>query len=101
MSNTWFKRVEKRKVTFRVGENETKIDFVLIKRAPMVYAKCGGNPWGVPARIVVSRYNKKIRNVVRKTCTERRKISLLKEVNIRKLFEENVIELFDVGAPNL
>ena len=29
MSNTWFKREEKRKVTFRNGVNETKIDFVL------------------------------------------------------------------------
>ena len=25
-SNTWFKREEKRKVTFRMGENETEID---------------------------------------------------------------------------
>ena len=31
MSNTLFKREEKRKVTFRMGENETVIDFVLIK----------------------------------------------------------------------
>ena len=32
VSNTWFKRKEKRKVTFRIGENETKVDFVLIKK---------------------------------------------------------------------
>ena len=32
MSNTWFKREGKRKVTFIMGENETKIDFVLIKK---------------------------------------------------------------------
>ena len=32
MSNTWFKREEKRKVTFKIGENETEIDFVLIKK---------------------------------------------------------------------
>ena len=31
MSNTWIKR-EKRKVTLRVGENDTKIDFVLTKK---------------------------------------------------------------------
>ena len=31
MSNTWFKREENMKVTFRMGENETEIDFVLIK----------------------------------------------------------------------
>ena len=31
VSNTWFKREEKRKVAFRMGENEIEIDFVLIK----------------------------------------------------------------------
>ena len=30
-SNTWLKRDEKRKVTFRLGENETEIDFVLTR----------------------------------------------------------------------
>ena len=44
---------------------------------------------------------KKIRNVSRKTCAERRKITLLKDVKIRKQFEEKVIQLVDVGAPNL
>ena len=38
---------------------------------------------------------KKIRKVVRKTCAERRKISLLKDVKIRKRFEEKVIKLVD------
>ena len=28
MSSTWSKREEKRKVTFRIGGNETEIDFV-------------------------------------------------------------------------
>ena len=32
MSNTWLKREEKRKVTFRMGENETGIVFVLIMK---------------------------------------------------------------------
>ena len=32
MSNTWSKREEKRKVTFRMGENEREIDFVLMKK---------------------------------------------------------------------
>ena len=32
MSNTWSKREEKRKVTFRIGENETEINFVLTKK---------------------------------------------------------------------
>ena len=33
---------------------------------------------------------RKIRKVVRKTCTERRKITLLKDVKIRKRLEEKV-----------
>ena len=32
VSNTWFRREEKRKVTLRMGENETEIDFVLTKK---------------------------------------------------------------------
>ena len=32
VSNTWPKREEKMKVTFRMGENETEIGFVLIKK---------------------------------------------------------------------
>ena len=39
--------------------------------------------------------------VVRKTCAERIRITLLKDVKIRKRFEEKVTELVDVGAPNL
>ena len=31
MSHTWLKREEEWKVTLRIGENETGIDFVLIK----------------------------------------------------------------------
>ena len=44
---------------------------------------------------------KKIRKVVKKACAERRKIRLLKDVKIRKRFEEKVITLVDAGASNL
>ena len=42
----------------------------------------------------------KIRKVVRKTCTEIRKIGLLKDVKTRKRFEENVMELVDIAIQN-
>ena len=32
VSNTWLKREEMRKVTLRMGENETENDFVLINK---------------------------------------------------------------------
>ena len=44
---------------------------------------------------------RKVRKVVGKICTERRKIALLKDVKIGKRFEEEVIELVDVEAPHL
>ena len=44
---------------------------------------------------------RKIRKVVRKMCAERRKITLLKDVKIRKRFEEKLTKLVDAGVPNL
>ena len=44
---------------------------------------------------------RKIRKVVRNTHSERRKITLLKDVKIRKRFEEKVTKLVVDGAPNL
>ena len=32
VSNTWYKRDEKKKVSFIMGKNETEIEFVLIKK---------------------------------------------------------------------
>ena len=43
------------------------------------------------ALVVADIDTKKMRNVVRKTCTERRKIRLLKDLMIRKRFEEKLI----------
>ena len=51
--------------------------------------------------LVADKHKKKIRNVVRKTCTEKRKISLLKDLKIMERFEENVIEIVDGGVPNI
>ena len=83
MSNTWSKREEKRKVTFRMGENETEIDSVLIMKEQNVKAI----PWEFQHALVIADIDKrKIRKVMRKTCAERRKITLLQDVKIRKRF---------------
>ena len=76
VSNTWFEREEWRRVTFRMGENETEINFVLIKKA---HQRSIQNVKAIPGEfqhsLVVEDIDwKKIRNVVRKTCAERRKI---------------------------
>ena len=69
MSNTWFKREEKMKVTFRIGENETEIDFVLIKKE---HRQSIQNVKAIPgvlqhALVIEDRDKRKTRNVVRKT----------------------------------
>ena len=81
MSDTWFKREENRKLRLRMRENETKIDFVLIKKEHQWFMQ---NVKAIPgefqhALVVADINKKKIINVVRKTCTEGRKISLLKD----------------------
>ena len=102
MSNTWLKREEKRKVTCRMVENETKIDFALIKKEHWwSIQNVKANPVEFQHALVVADIDKKkIRYVVRKTCAEKRKIRLVKDVKIRKQFEEKVIKLVDVGSPN-
>ena len=70
VSNTWFKTEEKRKVTFRMGENETEIDFVLIKKEHHQFIQ---NMKAIPGEfqhslVVADIDKKKIRNVIRKTC---------------------------------
>ena len=44
---------------------------------------------------------REIISVVRKTCAERGKKSLVKDVKTMKRFEEKVTKLVDVRAPNL
>ena len=52
--------------------------------------------------IVIADVDKrKISKVVRNPCTERRKITLLKDVKIWMQSEEKVTKLVDVGVPNL
>ena len=75
-------------MTFRMGENETEIDFVLIKKEHRqtmqnVKAITGELQHAI---VIADIDNKKIRKVVRKTCAERRKICLLKDVKIRMRF---------------
>ena len=80
---------------FRMGENETKIDFVLIKKQHrQSIQNMKANHGELKHVLFVADIDyKKIRNVVRKTCAERRKITLLKDVEIRKRYY-----VVDVGA---
>ena len=103
MSNTWHKRERKRTVTLRMGENKKKIDFEIMKKERRRSMR---NVKAIPmkfqhALVIADIDKKKISKVVKKTRAWRIKISLLKDVKIRKRFEENVINLVDVVAQNL
>ena len=51
--------------------------------------KCEGTPVDLQHALVTADMDKKkIRKVVKKTCSEKRQISLLKDVKIKKRFEE-------------
>ena len=54
VSNTWSKREDRRKVTFRMGENETKNNIVLIKKE-----QCEGNPWEFHHALVIADVDKR------------------------------------------
>ena len=53
------------------------------------------------ALVIADIDKRKIMKVVRKTCAERRRITLLKDVKVRKRLKEKVTELVDAEAPNL
>ena len=69
MFNTWFKREGMRQVIFRLGENETEVDFMLIKkRTPAVLLNVKAILGELKHVLMVADIDKKkVRVVVRKT----------------------------------
>ena len=55
MSDAWFQRKEKRKVTITHGQMIQKL-CIDRKRTPVVCTKCEGNPWDVSTCVSGSRY---------------------------------------------
>lgn len=103
VANTWFKKKEERKVTFRSGENKTEIDFVLVAKDQRKYLR---DVKVIPGElqhglIVVNINRRKLKKVIRKNTIMRRKLWKLKERDVRKRFEERVCELVDTAAPDL
>ena len=74
VSNAWHKREVRRKVTLRMGENETEIDFVMIKKEHRQFIQSVKAITGEfqNALVIADIDKRKIRKVVRKPCPERR-----------------------------
>ena len=95
MANTWFRKGEKRKVTYSAGGNESEIDFVLVGKGNRKYLRdVKVIPGELQHRLVVvdlvTKKVKKVKKVARKEAFERRKVWKLKEDDTRAKFEERV-----------
>ena len=103
VANTWFRKTERRKVTFSTGGNETEIDFVLVGKDSRKYLRDVKTiPGELQHRLVVADLDKKkLKKVVRKGAVERRMVWKLKEEETRARFEERVGELVSVDALDL
>ena len=64
-------------MTFRIGENEIEIDLVMIRKEHRLFIQnVKAIFWEFQHALVIAEIDKKkIRNVLRKTCAERRKIT--------------------------
>ena len=103
MGNTWFKKTDKRKITYSAGGCGTEIDFVLGGGGHRKYIRdVKVIPWKLQHRLVVINLDKKVlKKVVRKERIIRRKIWKLKENQTRVRFEKRVKELVSTDAPDL
>ena len=107
VANTWCEK-EHRKITYSMGGNETEIDFVLIGKNNRKY-DVKAIPGELLHRLVVTDIDKrKLKKVVNKELTIRRKVWKLKENNIKTKFKRRDYlnlrifkDLVDIDAPNL
>ena len=113
MVNTWFKKTDKRKITFKSGNNESEIDFILVSREnrkflkdvkaiPWEFATSKKIPWELQHRMLVADVDKrKLNKVVQKESRVKRMVGKLKEREMQEKFERRVEELVDVETINL
>ena len=100
VANTWFRKGEKRKVTYSAGEIRTEIDFVLVGKGNRKYLRdVKVIPGELQHRLVVTDLVKK--KVVRKEVIERRKVWKLQVDYTRARFEGRVGELLSTDALDL
>ena len=98
MANTWFKKTDKRKITYSAGGCGTEIDFVLVGEKYKVYKGCKSDSMELQHRMVVVDLDKK---VLKKERIIRRQIWKLNENQTRVRFEKRVKELVSTDAPDL
>ena len=90
MANTWFKKTDKRKITYSADGCGTEIDCVVVEEKYRKYIRgVKVIPWELQHRLVVVDLDKKIlKKVVKKERIIRRKIWKLDENRTRVKFEK-------------
>ena len=68
MANTWFKKTNIRKITFKSGNNESEIDFILVSKENRKFLKdVKVIPWELQHRLLVADVDqRKLNKVVKK-----------------------------------
>ena len=68
VANTWFKKTDKRKITFKSGNNESEIDFILVSKENRKFVKdVKVIPWELQHRLLVADVDKrKLNKVIKK-----------------------------------
>ena len=103
MANTWFKKTNERKTTFKSGNNESEIDVILVRKENKKILKdVKIIPWELQHRLLVADVDKKnLNKVVKKESRVKRIVWNLKEREMKGKFERRVEELADVETTNL
>ena len=103
IANTWYKKPDKRKITFRSGKNESEIDFILVGKTNRKYLRdVKVIPGELQHGMVVTDFIKRdVKKIIKRERIVRRKIWKLKEKDIQKKFEKRVEELVNIEASDL
>jgi len=103
ISDTWYRKHEKKKVTFKAGRNETEIDFVLVGKKERKFLRdVKAISWELQHRLIIANVDKrKLKKMVKKNGVLRRRVWKLKESNIRERFVKGVGELVNLDCMDL
>ena len=87
VANTWFKKTDKRKVTFKFGNNESEIVFILVSKENRKFLKdVKVTPWELQHRLLVADVdNRKLNKAVKKKSRVKHMVWKLRKGNARKI----------------
>ena len=103
VANTWFKKKDKRKVTYSSGGNDTEKDYVLVGKAKRKYLRDAKViPGELQHRlVVVDVEEQKLKESVKKSKRVKWRVWKLKEKEIKEKVEERIGKLVDIDSKDL